>query len=48
MQEPGCCGNIIVAESTKVNVVLAKVFVNLVRGDQESLTWCMLVWPVVS
>ena len=37
-----------VAESIKVNVVLAKAFVNLVRGDPESLTWCTLVQPVVS
>ena len=36
------------AESIKVNVVLMKVFVNLVRGDPESLTWCTLVWPIVS
>ena len=37
-----------VAESTKVNVVLAKAFINLVCGDPESMTWCTLVWPVVS
>ena len=36
------------AESTKVNIVLAKAFVNLVHGDPESLTWCTLVQPVVS
>ena len=36
------------AESTKVNVVLAKVFINLVCGAPESLTWCTLVRPVVS
>ena len=36
-----------VAESIKVNVVLPKAFVNLVRGDPESLTWCTLVPPVV-
>ena len=37
-----------VAESIKVNVVSAKAFVNLVRGDPESMTWCTLVRPVVS
>ena len=37
-----------VAESIKVNVVLAKAFANLVRGDPESMTWCALVQPVVS
>ena len=37
-----------VAESIKVNVVSARVFVNLVRGDPASLTWCTLLWPVVS
>ena len=36
------------AESIKVNVVLGRVFVNLVHGDPESLTWCTLVWPVIS
>ena len=36
-----------VAESIKVNVVLAKAFVNLVRGDPESMTWCTLVRPVM-
>ena len=36
------------AESIKVNVVLAKVFINLVHGDPESMTWCTLVRPVVS
>ena len=37
-----------VAESIKVNVVLAKAFVNLVHGDPEGLMWCTLVQPVVS
>ena len=36
------------AESIKVNVVLAKAFVTLVRGDPESMMWCTLVRPVVS
>ena len=36
------------AESIKVNIVSAKAFVNLVRGDPESMMWCTLVWPVVS
>ena len=36
------------AESIKVNIVLEKVFINLVCGDPESLMWCTLVWPVVS
>ena len=35
------------AESIKVNVVSAKAFINLVRGDPESMTWCTLVQPVV-
>ena len=35
------------AESIKVNVVLAKAFINLVHSDPESITWCTLVWPVV-
>ena len=37
-----------VAESIKVNIVFAKMLINLVHGDPESWTWCMLVWPVVS
>ena len=37
-----------VAEDIEVNVVSAKVFINLVRGDPDSLTCCMLVQPVVS
>ena len=37
-----------VAESIKVNGVLTKAFVNLVRGDPESMMWCTLVRPVVS
>ena len=36
------------AESIKVNVVSAKVFVNMVRGDPASVTWCTLVCPVVN
>ena len=36
------------AESIKVNIVSARAFVNLVRGDSESMTWCTLVRPVVS
>ena len=36
------------AESIKVNIVLAIVFLDLVYGDPESLMWCTLVWPVVS
>ena len=37
-----------VAESRKLNVVSAEVFINVVQGDPESLTWCTLVRPVVS
>ena len=36
------------AESIKVNVVSAKAFINLVRGDPESITWCTLVQPIIS
>ena len=36
-----------VADGIKVNVVSARVFVNLVCGDWEAVTWCTLVWPVV-
>ena len=37
-----------VADSIKVNVVSTRAFVNLVRGDSEAVTWCMLVRPVVN
>ena len=37
-----------VADSIKVNVVSARVFVNLVHGDSEAVTWCTLVQPVVN
>ena len=37
-----------VADSIKVNVVSARTFVNLVCGDSEAVTWCMLVRPVVN
>ena len=37
-----------ITESIKVNVVSAKAFVNMVHGDDECVTWCMLVRPVVN
>ena len=37
-----------VADSIKVNVVSARAFVNLVRGDSEAAMWCTLVRPVVN
>ena len=37
-----------IEESIKVNVVSAKAFVNMVCGDNECVTWCMLVRPVVN
>ena len=37
-----------IAESIKVNIVSAKAFVNLVRGDVDCIMWCMLVQPVVN
>ena len=32
-----------IAESIKVNVMSAKAFVNMVRGNDECITWCTLV-----
>ena len=37
-----------VADSIKVNVVAVHAFVNLVCGDSEAVTWCMLVRNVVN
>ena len=37
-----------VAQSIKRNVVSAHTFVNMVRGDNDSVTWYMLVCPIVS
>ena len=37
-----------IAESTKVNVVSAKAFVNMVCGDVDCIMWCTLVRPVVN
>ena len=37
-----------VADSIKVNIVSACVFVNLVCGDSEAVTWCTLVRSVVN
>ena len=37
-----------IAESIKVSVVSAKAFVNMVCGDDECVTWCILVQPVVN
>ena len=36
------------AESIKLNVVSALAFVNMVHGDNNAVTWCTLVHPVVS
>ena len=35
-------------ESIKVKVVSVKAFVNMVCGDSASVTWCMLVFPLVN
>ena len=37
-----------IAESIKINVVSAKAFVNMVHGDDDCITWCTLVQPVVN
>ena len=37
-----------VADHIKIDVVSAHVLVNLVCGDSEAVTWCMLVRPVVN
>ena len=37
-----------VVGSIKVDVVSARAFVNLVRGDSEAVMWCTLVSPVVN
>ena len=37
-----------IAESIKVKIVSAKVFVSMVHGDDECATWCALVHPVVN
>ena len=37
-----------IADSIKINIVSAKAFVNMVRGDVDCITWCTLVWPVVN
>ena len=37
-----------IVESIKVNIVSAKAFVNMVHGDDECITWCLLVWSVVN
>ena len=37
-----------VVDSIKINVVSARAFVNLVRGDSEAITWYTLVRPVVN
>ena len=48
-----CCDKVVVsarqlAESIKINVVSARVFVNIVHGDNDAVTWCTLVCPVVN
>ena len=48
-----CTGQIVVstkqvADSIKINIVSVQAFVNLVRGDSESVMWCTLVRPVVN
>ena len=37
-----------IVESSKVNIVSARAFVNMVCGDDECVTWCTLVQPVVN
>ena len=37
-----------IAEGRKVNIVSAKAFMNMVHGNDECFTWCMLVQPVVN
>ena len=37
-----------VADSIKINIVSACVFVNLVSGDSEAIMWYALVRPVVN
>ena len=37
-----------VAKSIKINVVSAHAFVNMVCGDNDAVTWCTLVCPVVN
>ena len=37
-----------VADSIKINIVSAHAFANLVHGDYEAVTCCMLVRPVVN
>ena len=37
-----------IAESIKVNIVSANVFMNMVCGDVDCVMWCTLVWPVVN
>ena len=36
------------AESIKINVASACAFVNMVCGDNDAVTWCTLVRPVVN
>ena len=36
------------AESIKINVVSARALVNMVHGDNDAVTWCTLVCPVVN
>ena len=35
-------------DSIKINVVSAHAFVNLVCGDSEVVTWCLLVRPMLN
>ena len=49
----GCCDYVLVSarqvtKSTKINVVSAHEFVNMVCGDNDAVIWCILVHPVVS
>ena len=37
-----------IVESIKFNVVSAKAFANMVCGDDDCITWCILVRPVVN
>ena len=43
-----CCDKVVVsarqvAKSTKINLVSARAFVNIVHGDSDVVTWCTLV-----
>ena len=37
-----------IAESIKFNIASAKMIVNMVHSDDDCVTWCTLVQPVVN